>query len=190
MTSIFELNKEIEEIGDKINLDDLYEKKKQSDLSKLENYKKILKRIHLKIKNASRQKNDNQFLWFLVPETILGVPNYDQAACIAFVLDKLDDNGFIVKYVHPNTIFISWKHWVPGYVRTEIKKKTGVTVDGYGEVIGTVDGENIESKDPNNIIFTPKNDKKLDKGKDYKSIKTYKPTGSIYNNDLLSKFQK
>ncbi len=61
MSSIFELNKEIEEVGDKLNLDDLYEKKKQSDLNKLENYKKILKRIHMKIKNASRQKNDSQF---------------------------------------------------------------------------------------------------------------------------------
>ena len=37
MSSIFELNKEIEEFGDKLNLDDLYEKKKQSDLNKLEN---------------------------------------------------------------------------------------------------------------------------------------------------------
>jgi len=190
MSSIFELNKEIEEFGDKLNLDDLYEKKKQSDLNKLENYKKILKRIHMKIKNASRQKNDSQFLWYLVPETILGVPNYDQASCIAFVLDKLQDNGFMVKYVHPNTIFISWKHWVPGYIRSEIKKKTGVAVDGYGDVLGTNDGSEVDSKDPNNIIFTPKNDKKSDKGKDFKSIKAYKPTGSIYNNDLLSKFQK
>lgn len=189
MSSIFELNKEIDEIGDKINLDDLYEKKKQSDLNKLENYKKILTRIHIKIKTTSRQKNNNQLCWYVVPETILGVPNYDQASCIAFVLDKLQTNGFIVKYIHPNMMFISWKHWVPGYVRTEIKRKTGVNVDGYGNVLNTSD-ESIDERDPNNIVFTAKKEKTKKDDKNYKSITSYKPTGSIYNNDLLSKFSK
>ena len=193
MSSIFELEKEIEDVSEKINLDDLYEKKKASDLNKLENYKKILKRIHLKIKTVSRQKsNVNQFCWYVVPETILGVPNYDQASCIAFVLDKLSSNGFAVKYIHPNLIFISWKHWVPSYVRSEIKKKTGVAVDGYGNVVNETN-ESLEEKDPNNIVFTGRHNKikKNDKDKkEYKSINTYKPTGSIYNNDLLSKFQK
>ena len=190
MSSIFELNKEIEEIGDNLNLDDLYEKKKTSDLQKLENYKKILKRIHVKIKNTSRQKIDNQFCWYIVPETILGVPNYDQASCIAFVLDKLQSNGFLIKYMHPNLLFISWKHWVPGYIRQEIKKKTGVTVNGYGDVVN--EGETpIDEIDPDKIVFTGRtNEKKSDKNKDFKSIKSYKPTGSIYNNDILSKFSK
>jgi hypothetical protein len=29
---------------------------------------------------------------------------------------------------------ISWNHWVPGYVRDEIKKKTGTQVNSYGEI--------------------------------------------------------
>jgi hypothetical protein len=192
MSSIFELNKEIDEIGERINLDDLYEKKKESDLNKLANYKKILQRIHIKIKTTSRQKDSEQLCWYVVPETILGVPNYDNAACIAFVLDKLQDNGFMVKYIHPNLIIISWKHWVPGYVRSEIKRKTGFSVDGFGEVLNPDEGA-IEEKDPNNIIFTSNKvdkDKKTDKNKEFKSITTYKPTGSIYSNEVLSKFSK
>jgi hypothetical protein len=29
---------------------------------------------------------------------------------------------------------ISWNHWVPSYVRDEIKKKTGKQVNCYGEI--------------------------------------------------------
>ena len=42
--------------SEKINLDDLYEKKKQHDINTLNIYNKILGRIHNKIKLAS----DNQ----------------------------------------------------------------------------------------------------------------------------------
>ena len=40
-----------------------------------------------------------------------------------YLIDKLQENKFNVKYIHPNTLFISWIHWVPQYVRTEIKNK-------------------------------------------------------------------
>ena len=38
-------------------------------------------------------------------------------------MDKLTENGFIVKYTHPNLIFISWQHYIPYYERQEYKKK-------------------------------------------------------------------
>ena len=133
MTSIFDLNKLNEdEFGEQIDIDELYEKKKNYDLNKLSIYKKILSRIHVRIKTTSRQNVNNQYCWYVVPEIIIGVPKYDHGACIAFLLEKLQDNGFAAKYIHPNLLFISWKHWVPSYVRDEIKKRTGVSVDGGG----------------------------------------------------------
>ena len=122
MSNIFTL----ENVGDftkGINIDDLYEKKRQKDLNQLVLFDKLLNRIHVRIKNISRQKIDEQFSWFLVPETILGVPKYEQASCIAYLMDKLKNNGCSVRYIHPNLLFISWHHWVPSYVRNEIKKK-------------------------------------------------------------------
>lgn len=101
-------------------------KKQQMDLNKLELFNKILNRIHVKIKTISRQKIDEQFCWYVVPEIIIGVPKYDQGTLIAYLIDKLKTNGFIVRYYHPNTIFICWKHWVPSYVRNEIKSKLGL----------------------------------------------------------------
>ena len=54
----------------------------------------------------------------------------------AYVIEKLRENGFIIRYTHPNLLFISWKHWVPSYVRNEdFKKKTGQQVDEYGNLV-------------------------------------------------------
>ena len=100
MTNIFTLEN-CNELSDKINIDDLYEKKRMKDLQRLELYKKILNRVHIKIKTTSRVNNDN-FCWFIIPETIIGVPRYDQPACIAFLINHLEENGFQVKYFHPN----------------------------------------------------------------------------------------
>jgi hypothetical protein len=53
---------------------------------------------------------------------------------LLFIIDKLQIDGFLTRYIHPNLLMISWNHWVPNYVREEIKKKTGKQVNSYGEV--------------------------------------------------------
>jgi len=112
-----------DEYVDKISIDDLYDKKKNHDLSNLNYYKTILNRIHTKIKRISRNQLNEQFCWFLIPEVMIGVPRYDVAACTAYSINKLTDNGFKVRYTHPNLLLISWQHWIPNYVREEFKKK-------------------------------------------------------------------
>jgi hypothetical protein len=190
MDTIFSL-KDDDDLSEKINLDELYEKKKQHDLHTLNIYNKLLTRVHDKIKTASRQSKDNQYCWFLVPEIIIGLPKYDNGSCIAYIIDKLTINGFVVKYTHPNLIFISWKHWIPGYVRNEIKKKTGMIIDGNGKRLDTNDDKlELIEQDPNLLLF-PKGIKHSDDSKkNFKDTNTYKPTGSlIYNNDLFKKLE-
>lgn len=116
----------------KINLDELYDKKKEKDLQKMQIFNRILNRIHEKIKTTSRQKLNNSFCWYVVPELMLGYVNYDRAMCISYVLAKLEENDFQVRYTHPNLIFISWGHYIPTYVRNEFKKKTGIAIDEHG----------------------------------------------------------
>jgi hypothetical protein len=156
----------------------------------------------VKIKTVSRQKTDEQFCWFLVPETIIGVPRYDQAACIAYLIDKLKTNGFNIRYIHPNMLFISWMHWVPSYVRTELKKKTGIVVDEYGKRIE--DGEQNDGlkmitntpTDPNDYMLNNNRQDqaqgqkgKLNK-KEYTPIKSYRPSGNlVYDDDILNKLE-
>jgi hypothetical protein len=187
MSNVFSLG-DLEDFTDKINLDELYEKKKQYDLSKLEIFNKLLARIHTKIKLTSRQKIDEQYCWFVVPEVMIGVPKYDHSACISYLMDKLHTNGFVVKYIHPNLILISWKEWIPDYVRTEIKKKAGVNIDGYGNIINKQNDNNTIENKPNDLLLNKV--AKPDINKDYKSISEYTPTGNmVYNKELFKKIE-
>ncbi len=178
MANIFTLDN-ISDFSEKMNIDDLYESKRQSDLNKLTLFNKILNRIHVRIRTTSKQRMNEQFCWFVVPEIIIGVPKYDQGSCIAYLLDKLTENGFNVKYIHPNTLFISWSHWIPSYVRTELKKKTGVEVNEFG-----VRKEAEEEKEKDKIELNTESNK--DKGKDrkksdlYTPIASYKPSGNLF----------
>jgi len=192
MSNIFHLEK-IDDFTEKINIDELYEKKHQHDLQQLELFNKILNRIHVRIKTTSKQKINEPFCWYIIPEIIIGVPKYDQGACIAYILDKLKENGFNVRYIHPNTLFIAWNHWVPSYVRNEIKKKTGIVVDEYGKKIDTTEEEendnysNKNNKDTN--VSSSKQKKILDSQK-FTPINSYKPSGNlIYNDELLNKLE-
>ena len=185
MANIFTLEN-IEDFSEKLNIDELYEKKRQYDLSKLNLFNKILNRIHVRIKTTSRQKVDEQFCWFIVPEIIIGVPKYDQPACIAYLIDKLKQNGFNIKYIHPNTLFISWSHWVPSYVRTELKNKTGIIVNEYGVKMDETNDETRmlknETTNINNFVLNLKPNETLQKEKnkkDYTPIHSYKPLGSL-----------
>ena len=105
MANIFTLEN-IDDFSEKINIDELYEKKRQYDLNKLSLFNKILNRIHVRIKTTSRQRIDEHFCWFVVPEIIIGVPKYDQGACIAYLMDKLKENEFNVKYVFADNTFL------------------------------------------------------------------------------------
>ena len=193
-------HEENRESVEKLNLDDLYDQKKQEDLAKLYTFNRILTRVHEKIKVAARQKNSQQFCWFLVPEVLIGVPNYDKNACITYMISKLEENDFITRYTHPNLLFISWKHYVPNYVRTEIKKKTGTIIDKFGNYVSETDAETDASAaadgtpgtDLNMMMYNKKGasaaataSAKKPAG-DFKPITSYKPTGSlVYNNELF-----
>jgi len=197
MSNIFTLDN-IEDFSEKLNIDELYERKRHHDIMKLELFNKMLNSVHKRIKLTTRQKIDNQMCWYLVPETILGVPKYDQGACIAFLMDKLKKNGFNVRYIHPNLLFISWMHWVPGYIRSEFKKKTGIAIDEYGQKVEEKDEDGnikmIENNpsDPNDYLHkqSDPNQKGKSQKKEYTPIKSYKPSGNlVYNDELLSKIE-
>jgi hypothetical protein len=189
MSNIFNLE-DISDFSEKINLDELYEKKRQDDLAQLALFQKVLNRIHVRIKTISYNRIHEPICWYVVPETIIGVPNYDHARCIAYLLDKLNDNGFKVRYFHPNTLLISWAHWVPSYVRTEIKKKTGITIDEFGRKVEEPSQENDEIIEQQQTSGQKQNQNPTQNknNKNYKPIDSYKPVG-IYNKELLNKIE-
>ena len=179
---------------EKLNIDDLYRVQKKTNEHKIGVYNKILERVHSKIKYTSRLRNSDNFTFFIIPEFILGLPRFDNAACTAYIIEKLKENGFITKYTYPNLLFISWNHYIPLHERNEYKKRTGITIDGFGKVIRRKHDKNDNNNNSNN--FNNPNDlmfKSLKKDvevsakpkKNYNDVSNYKPTGMIYSSELI-----
>ena len=175
----------------KMNIDELFEKKQQRDLKERNIYNKILNRVHTRIKHVSRSKSHDTHIWFQVPEYIFGEPVYKQCDCIGYLVAKLEENGFFVRYMHPGTLFITWKNWIPSYVRSEIKKKTGITIDERGEVINKNDEEYEEEEDFNSKLFNNQPNNLQKPQREYNDTKQYKPTGSlIYDPKMFEKIER
>ena len=191
MTSILLLNDE--EVKDKINIDDLYDKNLKRDLKQLSIFNKILGRIHKRITLTSKNKRNDKYIWFVIPEFIFGEPTYDQSDCIAYIVNKITENGFYTKYIHPNTLFISWEQWIPSYVRNEIKKKTGKVINEKGQVVSDAKSNTDEpdDNDPNSKLLNQNtSNNAASNKKQYTPIGQYKPSGMVYNPDILEKLEK
>tara|TARA_A100001011_G_scaffold400696_1_gene517680 strand:- start:304 stop:828 length:525 start_codon:yes stop_codon:yes gene_type:complete len=167
----------------RLNIDELYESKQKSDLEKVNIFNKLLEKIHYKIKIASRQRKNNQFCHYVMPEILIGYPNYNFEECLFYIISCLEADGFLTKYIHPNLILISWRHIVPKYVRDEYKIKTGNIIDKFG----------------NTIVDKPPPLEKCVKLLDEPKISTtnsspdnnYKPSGKfIYDKEILKKIQE
>lgn len=175
-------NKTYEE---KISLDELYDRKREVEMNRMNVYRRILNRVHNKIKIVSRKKCETT-LFYVIPEFVFGVPRYNVNTCISFIIEKLEENGFQVKYTHPNLLFISWGHYIPSYKREQIKKESGVSVDGFGNIIQKKNNSISISKEKSNLI--PNKENKKSNNDRFKDITKYKPTG-IYNSDLLQRIK-
>ena len=181
MSSIFFLD-DGDESGDpgRLNLDDLYERSKQKALAIADLYGRVLRRIHTRIKMTARQSSD-QHIWYVVPEVVMGAPQYKVGDCTAYIINKLRDDNLAVRYTHPNLLLISWAHWVPAHVRTEVKKQTGIAMDGQGNRIIKTD----KAEDPNAALFGGPKAKAKPNTKD---IKSYQPSGRfVYDTGLLER---
>ena len=176
----------------KVNIDDLYEKKKIRDLKQISIFNKILNRIQNRIRITGRSVKQDKHIWFTIPEYIFGEPVYDKGECIGYIITKLEENGFYIRYIHPNTLFVSWNNWIPTYVRNELKKKRGMLIDERGNVLET----KMEKEEDDNMKLLNNNkqgepSKKEKDQKQFNSISNYKPTGNlIYNEDMFKELEK
>lgn len=184
----------MDHISEKLNLDDLFKQSEVENNVKENTYKKILNRVHTKIKYVSRIKNNKQFCMFVIPEFILGMPLYNHSACTAYILEKLKKNGFKVKYTYPNLLFIYWGHYIPKFKRKQYKKQTGTQIDGFGNIVKKKDKYNNNNM---NSLFINKNLKKKEnlqivkkekKANRFNDINSYKPSGNfIYSSEMVKK---
>jgi len=172
----------------KMNIDELFEKKQQRDLKERSIYNKLLNRVHSRIKFTSRSKRSESHIWFQVPQYIFGEPIYKQGDCIGYLVAKLEENGFHVRYIHPATLFITWANWIPDYVRTEIRNKTGMVIDEKGNIVKK---EEEEEDDMTDNLFNKEQNKLQKPGREYSDTDDYKPTGAlVYKPEMLENLEK
>lgn len=154
-----------------INIFNLNYKRDEKEIKKVETYRKILEKIHVKIKNNSKETLTH--LVYIIPKYVAGLPAYDQIKCAEYCYDRLKKNGFIVLYTYPNMLYVSWDH-VPSKLKNpdvkplEYEFATNPYKD-YSQVVYQI--SNIVPKTPQLEYISP-------------STNQYSLTGS--NPDLVS----
>lgn len=69
-------------------------------------FEKVLEQCFVFIKKHADK--DVTFCFYEVPDFIIGYPLFDLNECIAFIMEKLRSNDFIVRYFFPRILYISW----------------------------------------------------------------------------------
>ncbi len=90
-----------------INIEELHREQDRKEQNKSEIFLTILEKVHQKIKFTSQVSKD-KFCFFSVPTYVYGLPLFDINSCIIYLTKTLTDNGFDIKYTHPNLLLISW----------------------------------------------------------------------------------
>ena len=77
----------------------------RTDLRK-ETYDVIVRRAHHRIQTVA--KRNEIHCVFQLPQMIVGMPLYDPFECCGYLIRTLKQEGFLVKYYHPNILYINW----------------------------------------------------------------------------------
>ena len=75
-------------------------------------YEKILALVHKKI-IATNEKSDDYSCIYKLPNFMYGYPIYNAHRCMEYLMTKLSNNGFEVRYIDANSLYISWRPKAP-----------------------------------------------------------------------------
>lgn len=85
---------------------DLIKEQEQREIKKNLIYDKIYNLIEKKIILAST--NNNYYIWYEMPEILIGIPLYSIKKCQEYIQNKLKANGFDTDFFPPNILLIKW----------------------------------------------------------------------------------
>lgn len=160
----------------KLNIDDLYEHHRVNNEHRVKLYNRVLAQIHNRIKLANKHATTKEVM-YKIPYILLGEKLYVYNDCIQHVVQNLTENGFIVE-VESNCVYISWAHWIPSFIRTELSKK-GIYVDALGNTLSPTNEISETASDANPPPDPVSNSR-------YKPISAYTPKRVVmYDEDLL-----
>lgn len=53
-------------------------------------------------------RTEHTFIYFEVPNIIIGFPGYDRLACVHFLINKLSKKNYKVEFIEPFYLYIDW----------------------------------------------------------------------------------
>jgi len=180
-----------------INLNELTEKHLKLEENKKKSYNRELNKIHIKIKHISRLRNAPMYCLYGIPRFVMGEDYYVFEECIKYIVSKLSENGLIVKYIHPDTIFVSWSHIVlPApeekiqntqntqyNIVTPLTQNTTQILPDYNQPNNSVNSLNNNSLNNNLVKNNPVNNNLINNNL-IKTSTGYISTSSVFYNDL------
>jgi hypothetical protein len=139
--------------------EELFEKRRTRDASRLRAYNTILEQIYSRIRTIS-QMGVETFFVFSVPPFILGLPKLDLEDCIVYLVYMMRQQKYEVRYTYPNMLYISWKHHEKEYLLKNspimqamlplapaaVKKATNQTIQSSREQITYANQERSQSQ--------------------------------------------
>jgi len=85
----------------------LHEEKTLKESSKNDIFKIVLNKIIQKIIYTNKH-TEQTYIIFEIPKILIGYPQYDMKSCLLFIMNKLNENGYLVDFVDPFYLYIDW----------------------------------------------------------------------------------
>ena len=89
-----------------VKASDLIKKQKERENIKYKTFSKIYNKIIKKITLAS--SSNFYYIWYEIPNFIIGCPLYNINDCKTVIIDKLKYNEFDVEEFEPNILLVKW----------------------------------------------------------------------------------
>ena len=163
-----------------MNATDIQKFLHEREKNRLQVYENILQKCNIKIQNAVLR--DEEFTVITIPDFIIGFPTYNFQNCIKYVIFKLKQNNFKVKYYYPNALQIFWgkKDFNSLLNIEDIPQTKRLTIQSSNKKINNPrDLNEISYKNNISLNFAKKSTKK--KKDTFKDISEFVPRTNIFS---------
>lgn len=89
------------------NISNLHAEKFVKEQAKNEIFTIVLSKCISQILETN-SRTENTFLYFEVPNLIIGCPGYDRLACVHFLIQELTNEKYKVEFMEPLYLYIDW----------------------------------------------------------------------------------
>ena len=155
-------------------------------------YDKILGLVHKKI-IVTNDKSDDYSCIYKLPNFMYGYPIYNSQKCMEYLMTKLTNNGFEVRYIDANSIFISWRPKAPVVLPTHLTSSSRTPPAIQYNPFDFQPYPDCRGTSPTNVACfsrptatTSKKSEKYDVSNNYSSYSLQYPQGQMIENNIRS----